>query len=662
MKLRFPNRLARLPVYPGEFGGLSELKLFFVQKYFCVVLCKLRPELGCASFIQVVEGYYNKKTKKTAGRAPRLFFCGRKAVLPKEELRRVAFRFRKWVLEIASSIFMSLPDPLPDDPRKWEGWRSYNSPDYYQRLGLSYSEQPSNEIVEDSCRRLMIWWKKKLPLKNQPSNPLAQLLRTALDEAPMYLSEARSILLDDQARQEHDKHIFEGLRLGAIEEVRKVLDFALRDGQLREEDESRLYSYGEQYGVEKEAVLEVIEKALAETGAMRVAAVRVGGALQTPAPMNPTEEFTRLLRITKLDPDDITDTERDTFVAMAEGLGIDPADAEDLIDDFLDELEDAEANPPATSPKPPQSNVAPQTPIGRKTNRLPQLPRITNRVGPRMTTRIVHRTTRSMTKAVPKYDLTPEQERAKFPNFVNQTGCELLLVPSGSFTMGSVAPSAAPNEAPLTKVHVSRFYMARFPITNAQYEAYDPSHRSKRLASAGDNHPVVHVSSSEAMKFCEWLSSIEKRRFRLPTEAEWEYAARGLENRTFPWGEALGRGDLTNFADCNTAFDWSDRSINDGFAETAPVGSYPAGLSPFGIEDMAGNVWEWCLDFYESYKGGERVNPRGPISGVRRVYRGGSWRSRFASLRTTVRNSNLQSFSCNDLGFRLVCETDTASF
>jgi formylglycine-generating enzyme required for sulfatase activity len=113
-----------------------------------------------------------------------------------------------------------------------------------------------------------------------------------------------------------------------------------------------------------------------------------------------------------------------------------------------------------------------------------------------------------------------------------------------------------------------------------------------------------------------------------------------------------------NFADRNTSFAWSDPDVDDGFAETSPVGAFPDGASPFGVEDLAGNIWEWCLDFFEAYKGGERINPRGPSSGVRRVYRGGSWRSRFSSLRATARGSNIPNFSCNDVGFRIVCELD----
>jgi len=167
---------------------------------------------------------------------------------------------------------------------------------------------------------------------------------------------------------------------------------------------------------------------------------------------------------------------------------------------------------------------------------------------------------------------------------------------------------------------------------------------------------VTSVSSSEAIKFCTWLTQREGRRYRLPTEAEWEYAAKGAEGRIFPWGTTVGQGNLANFADKNTRFMWSDFTIDDGWAETSPVGAYPRGASPFGAEDMAGNVWEWCLDYFEPYRAQERVNPRGPSHGSQRVYRGGSWKSRFGSLKTTTRGFNQPSYASNDVGFRVVCE------
>ncbi|MBE7159425.1 MAG: SUMF1/EgtB/PvdO family nonheme iron enzyme, partial [Rhodospirillales bacterium] len=227
-----------------------------------------------------------------------------------------------------------------------------------------------------------------------------------------------------------------------------------------------------------------------------------------------------------------------------------------------------------------------------------------------------------------------------------------------TFTMGNPSPTAPANEQPTTRVTLSRFFISRFPITNAEYERYDLAHASRRGAWADDNHPVIYVSNQDAVKFCQWLSARDKRRYRLPTEAEWEYAAKGGDGRTFPWGEATGRGDLANYADANTTFAWRDGTVDDGFAETSPVGAYPDGASPFGVEDLAGNVWEWCLDDYDAYKGGDRANPRVVKAGGQRVYRGGSWKSRFASLKSTARGYNLPTYASNDVGFRVVCECD----
>jgi formylglycine-generating enzyme required for sulfatase activity len=234
----------------------------------------------------------------------------------------------------------------------------------------------------------------------------------------------------------------------------------------------------------------------------------------------------------------------------------------------------------------------------------------------------------------------------------------MFFIPSGEFTMGSDAPDAGPTERPPTRVTLSKFYMSRHLVTNADFEQYDPGHVRKRAPGAGDRHPVVYVSHLEATKYCLWLSTRERKKYRLPSEAEWEFAARGNDGRKYPWGNHEHRGDLANFADRNTVFAWSDRDIDDGYPESSPVGAFPFGASPFGIEDLAGNVWEWCLDFFEPYRGIAKVNPHGPTSGAKRVMRGGSWKSRFASLRSTTRNSNVPNYSCNDLGFRIVCECE----
>ena len=113
-----------------------------------------------------------------------------------------------------------LPSPLPDDPRKWEGWNHFNSPDPYERLGLSYESRPTNEEIEENTRQLLVWWQKKLPLKNQPSNPLAQMLRAGIDNAPKCLAEARVELLNPERRKQIDASLQDRARVNALTEFK----------------------------------------------------------------------------------------------------------------------------------------------------------------------------------------------------------------------------------------------------------------------------------------------------------------------------------------------------------------------------------------------------------------------------------------------------------
>ncbi|MEO8044830.1 MAG: SUMF1/EgtB/PvdO family nonheme iron enzyme [Spartobacteria bacterium] len=530
---------------------------------------------------------------------------------------------------------VSFPIPLPDDPRKWDGWSRYNSSDPYERLCLDPQSHPTDELIEERFRELLLWWQKKLPLKNQPSNPLAQLLRSGLDESSRFLTEARVELLDPERRRQVDDELAAQAEERAIGEFNKYLTFALTDKTLSPNEEETLLELGRQHGLTEERMSGLIEAGLQRCGGVRVTPpspqeVSAAAVERSPVKLDPSEDFMRMLRLSGLDSDEMTDDQRDAFVNMAENLGIDPGDAEDLVDSYLEEIEMKAAPPPAKQ----VAVVAAKVPVAA-----------TNGV-----------TAPSASKTPAPMDVATE--RARFPNFTNNIDAEMLLVPSGAFQMGSDADDAAPNEQPVTPVTLGRFYLSRHPITNAQYELFDSGHAKKRAPGAGDRHPVVYVSSTEALRFCQWLSTRERRRYRLPTEAEWEYAARGADGRKYPWGSEEGRGNLANFADCNTAFAWRDPDINDGFAESSPVGSFPLGASPFGIEDMAGNVWEWCLDFLENYRGTPKINPRGAVSGAKRVYRGGSWRSRFNSLRATTRGSNGPNYACNDLGFRVVCECE----
>src|SRR4029079_5273701 len=477
------------------------------------------------------------------------------------------------------------------------------------------------------CRELLRWWQKKLPLKNQPSNPVAQLLRAGLDESSKYLPEARIELLDPERRKKVDEVLAAEKEQQAIAEFNKFFAFSTADGGLRPEEEKALISFGADHGLSEEKILQFIEEKLKETGVKRFVPepeVKTETAVAV-APADTKSEFLRVLQLSGLDSESMTDDQRDALINIAENSGLDPGDAEDMVDEYLEEIDRKQiADITKAKAKPP-------TPVGRNgTSAVKGSPKV----------KVVEEPAATPTRAV----LSPQQERKRYPNYSNSLGGQMFLIPSGEFIMGNPFPDAPPNETPHFRVTVTRFYMSRFPITNAHYEAFDPLHKSKRAPATGDRHPVVYVSSLDAMKFCQWLSMRERKKYRLPTEAEWEDAAKGTDGRKYPWGNFDKRGDLANFADKNTSFAWSDSQVDDGYPESSPVGSFPRGASPFGIEDMAGNVWEWCGDFFEAYKSTSKTDPRGPTNGTKRVYRGGSWKSRFASLRTTARSANLPNF------------------
>ncbi len=534
---------------------------------------------------------------------------------------------------IAVKCAPAFPIPLPDDPKKWEGWSNYKSENPYERLCLDPRQNPSNELIEEHCRELLRWWQKKLPLKNQPSNPVAQLLRDGLDESSRYITEARVELLDPERRRRVDEELAAEAHERAVKEFEKFLSFSVADGTLAENEEKSLLRFGAEQGLTDELVVKLIEREIQLNHVVRVLPPPPS-AQSTEAPADPKSEFMRLLRLSGLDGESMTDDQRDAFINVAENSGIDAGEAEDMVDEYLEEIDQKEM---AAMSAPKSAPIA----LNGKKN--------------------VAKAEESTAPAAPVATvptLSEEEERRLFVNFTNSMGAQLYLIPSGEFLIGSNAPDAPPNETPQVPVTVTRFFMSRFPVTNEQYEAFDPLHARKRAAGAGGKHPVVYVSSADAMKFCQWLSARDRRKYRLPTEAEWEYAAKGRDGRMYPWGKYARRGDLANFADKNTVFAWSDPEIDDGYAESSPVGAFPRGASPFGVEDLAGNVWEWCSDYFEPYKALPKVNPHGPPNGTKRVYRGGSWKSRFASLRTTTRNANAPNYSCNDLGFRVVCECE----
>lgn len=257
----------------------------------------------------------------------------------------------------------------------------------------------------------------------------------------------------------------------------------------------------------------------------------------------------------------------------------------------------------------------------------------------------------------------------------------MALIPAGEFQMGSADADIEDYEIPLHTVYIDAFYMDKYEVTNAEYKAFvdaNPQWRKENVYqgySEGyltiwrDNnypeghadHPVVFVSWQAAMAYSKWVGK------RLPTEAEWEKAARGgLEGHKYAWGDTDPDGTQCNFADKNTNFKWSNMDVDDGYQLTAPVGSYPA--NGYGLYDMAGNVWEWCLDKYH-YQIDSNSPRRNPIGGAERivdvvenhenikterVMRGGGWDACAQCLQVTYRDNYPPVNTENCSGFRCV--------
>jgi sulfatase modifying factor 1 len=213
-------------------------------------------------------------------------------------------------------------------------------------------------------------------------------------------------------------------------------------------------------------------------------------------------------------------------------------------------------------------------------------------------------------------------------------GIELVEIPAGEFTMGSTQAEVNTllasnssyqrdwfaNEIPQHKVYLSAYYIGKTPVTVGQYKQFCVATRRAmpREPSWGwkEDNPVVFVSWTDAVAYCEWLSKETGYTVTLPTEAQWEKAARGRDGRQYPWGAAW---DESKCANC----------VGSRPAGTMPVGSYPSGASIYGVLDMAGNVWQWCSDWYDEnyYKTSPDRNPTGPDNRQYRVLRGGSWLS-----------------------------------
>ncbi len=234
-------------------------------------------------------------------------------------------------------------------------------------------------------------------------------------------------------------------------------------------------------------------------------------------------------------------------------------------------------------------------------------------------------------------------------------GAPMVLIPEGSFPMGVPQGDrdGGRDEYPRHDVFLSSFYIDKFELTNGRYLAFvkatghripqNPKNPTRNLWQ-GDtigevlvDRPVINVDWSDAEAYCKWAGK------RLPTEAEWEKAAKGTADRRFPWG---------NVEPTNKHLNFNQQWI--GEKTLMPVGSYEAGKSPFGVYDMGGNVWEWVNDWYDPkyYEKSPAKNPKGPESGTKRVLRGSGWENETPTVRIFTRVEGDPANRNESTGFR----------
>ena len=297
-------------------------------------------------------------------------------------------------------------------------------------------------------------------------------------------------------------------------------------------------------------------------------------------------------------------------------------------------------------------------------------------------------TPKPTTRPAPLPTSTPKPTTAPAQTGLQQLedrfGMTFVYVPPGEFTMGSEAGDS--DEEPVHSVDLDGFWMAETEVTNAQYRAFVEArgYQQRELwPDAGwqwreDNgitqprywddenwnqpdRPVVGVGWYEAVAYTRWLAQEAGVDVRLPTEAQWEKAARGTDGRAWPWGNEPPDGVRLNYCDQNCTYDRKDEAVDDGYRYTAPVGSYRAGASPCGALDMAGNVWEWTSSLYEEYPyraddGREDM----ASSECCRVLHGGSWGGTRHGARCADRGWAYPDTRVNDVGFRC-CAVATSS-
>lgn len=220
----------------------------------------------------------------------------------------------------------------------------------------------------------------------------------------------------------------------------------------------------------------------------------------------------------------------------------------------------------------------------------------------------------------------------------------MVYVPAGEFLMGPAK----------IKIYLDAFWIDQTEVTNAMYSrcveegACPPPSRETYKNPDYAQHPVMWVNWFQAQAYCHWTNQ------RLPSEAEWEKAARGTDGRMYPWGNDPPASNLVNICDENCSYIWKDKTVNDGYKKTIPVGTLTYGASPYGAMDMAGNVWEWTADWFDekAYYVPPTANPSGAQYGRTRVIRGGSWTDLDKYIQTFHRDDLVPQYTLYNIGFR----------
>ncbi len=231
---------------------------------------------------------------------------------------------------------------------------------------------------------------------------------------------------------------------------------------------------------------------------------------------------------------------------------------------------------------------------------------------------------------------SPEQPLKNNIKSRNINDIEFIFIRGGEFLMGA-EDNEFMDETPKHKVYVSSFWMSKYEITQKQYQRLTGNNPSK---FKNDNNPVEIVTWLEAVKFCEKFSRKYNIKVRLPYEAEWEYACRAGSTTRYYWGKEM-----------DGKYCWYDKNAGK---KTHPVGEKEP--NQWGLYDMSGNVWEWCMDWHDEayYSESPLKDPKGPLNGKYKVQRGGSWHYDYSFQTATYRDREKEDKNCTDLGFRIV--------